>query len=59
MTPSCDMDPGCIDPVTHIDQDGFVYCEAHGLSRRTWQPCRKLRPHELRRIERGDQVTRY
>lgn len=59
MIPTCDMTENCTDPVTHIDQNGFVYCTAHGIERRDWKPCRKLRSHELRRIERGEQVTRY
>lgn len=57
--PRCDMTSECERPVSHLDQDGFVYCAAHGLARRGWQPCRKLRPYELRRLERGETITRY
>jgi hypothetical protein len=53
------MTSECERPVSHLDQDGFVYCAAHGLARRGWQPCRKLRPYELRRLERGETITRY
>lgn len=31
---SCDMDHDCKAEVTHVDQDGFVYCTDHGLARR-------------------------
>lgn len=55
---SCGM-TDCQSPVTHLDQSGFVYCTAHGIARRSWKPCRKLRPFELRRLGRGEQITRY
>jgi hypothetical protein len=57
--PTCDMAHECPDPVTHIDQAGFVYCTRHGLQRRQYEPCRKLRPHEINRLARGEVVTRY
>ena len=57
--PTCDMVRDCREPVTHIDTRGFAYCTAHGLERRDSQPCRKLRAHERRRLERGEQVTKY
>ncbi|ALE93768.1 hypothetical protein AOC05_17905 [Arthrobacter alpinus] len=56
---SCQMERGCPEPVTHLDQDGWAYCTGHGLQRRLSQPCRKLRPHELNRLKRGDQITKY
>jgi hypothetical protein len=56
---SCQMDDGCTESVSHMDKSGFLYCATHGLQRRASRPCRKLRPHELTRIERGDQVTKY
>lgn len=59
MTARCDMTADCDRPITHLDQAGFVYCTQHGLQRRQYEPCRKLRAHELRRIERGEQVRRY
>lgn len=55
----CDMTRDCVAPVSHIDQKGFAYCTPHGLERRLYQPCRKLRPHELRKLHRGEQLTRY
>lgn len=56
---TCDMVDGCAQPVTHIDPKGFVYCTSHGLSRRQVMPCRKLRPAELRKLQRGEQLARY
>jgi hypothetical protein len=55
----CDMREDCTAPVTHIDANGFIYCERHGIARRDWKRCRKLRPHELRRLQRGEQVKSY
>ncbi len=56
---SCDMNKECGHEVTHIDNSGFIYCANHGVERRSWKPCRKLRPHELNRLRRGEQVKRY
>ena len=58
-TLTCDMREDCTEPVTHIDSSGFAYCTPHGIDRRAWKPCRKLRPWELRRLERGEQLRRY
>ena len=55
----CDMSHDCESPVTHIDQDGYAYCTTHGEQRRYSQPCRKLRDWELRKLQRGEQLTRY
>lgn len=57
--PKCDMQADCTEPVTHIDQDGFAYCTDHGLARRAYQPCRKLRPAELAKLARGEQIAKY
>lgn len=56
---ACDMVEDCVEPVTYIDDKGFVYCTPHGLDRQTYRRCRKLRLHELRRISRGEQVAHY
>jgi hypothetical protein len=58
-TLQCDMDHDCTEAITHLDANGFIYCTDHGIGRRDWKPCRKLRPYELRRLERGDQIKRY
>jgi hypothetical protein len=55
----CDMTDDCSANVTHIDQDGYAYCTEHGIERRSWMPCRKLRPHELARLQRGEPLARY
>lgn len=56
---TCEMEVGCREPVARIDQKGFVYCEPHGQERKIWQPCRKLRAWELKRLKRGKALTRY
>jgi hypothetical protein len=56
---SCDMVKECLEPVAMIDQAGFIYCQGHGLERRDWEPCRKLRDWELRRLQKGKPLTRY
>lgn len=55
----CEMSDTCNEPVTHIDQSGFIYCTGCGVSRRYWKPCRKLRPYELNRLKAGKQVKKY
>jgi len=55
----CDMHSNCQGHVAMIDSGGYVYCEPHGLDRRMSHSCRKLRPHELNRLRRGEPVTRY
>jgi hypothetical protein len=55
----CEMEYACKEPVTMIDDHGWIYCTEHGLLRRPWRRCRKLRPHELNRLRRGLQVRSY
>lgn len=55
----CEMETHCTAPVTHLDNNGFIYCTTHGIQRRHWKPCRKLRTHELNRIRQGLQITKY
>ena len=59
MTLRCDMTDECEAPVSHIDQKGYAYCTEHGIERRSWMPCRRLQPHELHRLERGEPLARY
>ena len=51
----------CEAPVTRIDTKGFVYCDAHGGHRRSFysRQSRKLRPHELNKLERGEPLKEY
>lgn len=57
--PACDMRRECAEPVAMIDGKGYVYCAGHGAARQMSQPCRKLRPHELRKINRGEPIAHY
>ncbi len=49
----CDMEKNCMEPVTHIDNRGFVYCTKHGERRKRDTPCRKLRPSEFKKLVQG------
>jgi hypothetical protein len=57
----CDMELDCTESITHLDEKGFIYCHEHGVQRQEggWKRCRKLRPLELNRLRRGEQVARY
>lgn len=56
----CEQDRDCAEPVAMIDVKGFVYCAGHGKDiRRYVCRCRKLRPHELNRLKRGEPINRY
>jgi hypothetical protein len=59
MPLKCDMTKDCSAAVTHLDRKGYVYCAPHGVDRRGAQPCRKLQPWELRRLEQGRPLARY
>lgn len=55
----CDMDKACEGGVTHIDDKGFAYCTKHGTQRQRsgYGRCRKLRPSEIKKLERGETIT--
>lgn len=53
------MVKGCGGEVAYVDEKGFVYCVGHGVQRQERMRCRKLRPHELRRLVRGEQLDCY
>lgn len=57
MMLKCDMTLECVEPVTHIDEKGFVYCNHHGINRKNVRRCRKLAQWELRRLWRGEQIS--
>lgn len=59
VTLKCEMTETCTAEVTHLDENGFIYCTEHGIQRRPWRRCRKLRQYELNRLRRGQQVARY
>lgn len=56
----CDMSKTCEEPVTHLDEKGFVYCTKHGIQRRgSGHRCRKLSSSELNQLKRGETLARY
>jgi len=55
----CAMDSACDWPIKRIDDKGFVYCDFHGIGRKYYARCRKLRPHELKKLQAGGTLTRY
>ena len=55
----CDMLTDCTAEVTHIDEKGWVYCTEHGLIRRDYMRCRKLRPWELHILTGGNPLRKY
>ncbi len=57
--PTCDQTRECEQVITYIDAKGYVYCTQHGQTRQQYVSCRKLRPHELRRLGRGEAVKVY
>ena len=58
-TPRCDMDDACERDVTYIGEKGWIYCATHAIPRRYWERTRKMRPHELNRIRRGEPLDHY
>lgn len=56
---SCDMIDECSQPVSHIDEKGFVYCKDHGLRRKATHRCRQLKPAESKRLKTGEPLPRY
>ena len=57
---ACDWEKGCAAPVARLDSKGYVYCEPHGAIRKdSGRACRRLRPWEQRRLERGKELSRY
>lgn len=55
----CDMTEECNEPCTHMDEKGFIYCKEHGEHRKLYKRCRKLRPHELKKLQNGEPLARY
>lgn len=56
----CEMTATCGREATMIEEKGWVYCDHHGLERRSYgHRVRKLRAYELNRLRRGEQVKRY
>lgn len=55
----CDMIKGCCLDVEYIDNKGFVYCHPHGVMRKQYIPCRKLKMLELKRLKEGKTVEKF
>lgn len=56
---SCDMKCSCKEPITHIDNKGFIYCQSHGEQRKYSVPCRKLTKKELETLKSGQPIKSY
>jgi hypothetical protein len=52
----CDMTTDCANPVTHVDEKGFIYCCDHGVTRKNYCRCRKLLSNELRTLRNGKPI---
>lgn len=56
----CQMTDDCQEPVTHIDDNGFIYCAEHGQRRKeSGRRCRKLKPAELKTLKEGKPIAKY
>jgi hypothetical protein len=53
----CDMERGCLAPVTHIDEKGWVYCAPHGKQRKMSHRCRKLTSGEIKTLKAGKPIS--
>ena len=54
---TCQMTENCADPVTHVDEKGYVYCASHGQQRKYHCRCRKLRSAEKKTLEAGNTIS--
>lgn len=55
----CDMAGECSEPVTHIDEKGYVFCKPHGLIRKHTHRCRQLKPKEQKLLRGSMPLERY
>lgn len=55
----CDMVKDCAKPVSHIDSKGYVYCDTHGLQRKIYAKCRKLKAKELETLKQNKPIAKY
>lgn len=55
----CNMIESCTESISYIDDSGFIYCKCHGLQRQAYRRCRKLRPHEIKRLQSGLTIKKY
>jgi hypothetical protein len=52
---------GCLGAASMIGDKGYAYCAPCGVNRREsgYERVRKLRPHELAKLLRGEPLARY
>ncbi len=58
-TARCDWRKGCTNPVTHIGEKGYVYCEADAPNRSGTERVRKLLASERKALERGEALASF
>lgn len=52
--------PACTRPITHVDDQGWVYCYHHGLQRKaSGRRVRRVKPQERELLARTGRVRRY
>jgi hypothetical protein len=61
MKPYCEMARDCEQEVTHIGDEGYVYCARHAALRRAsgYERCRKMRQWECALIAADKPVPSY
>ena len=57
----CDMSDDCHEPVTMIEDKGYIYCTKHGRERRIYVGHRNrlMRPWELAILRPGEPLQSY
>jgi len=53
----CDGVSGCAEPVTYIDNKGWIYCARHGIARKAARPCRKMTRAEIATLTDGRTIS--
>lgn len=58
---TCEMQRDCPNPVSHIGNKGYVYCQEHAVTRRAagHERCRKMRPWEIALLKSGKPLPSY
>ena len=59
-TLKCDGEKGCKKPVTYITNKGFLLCDDHRPAKGDrYTRARKLRPGEIKKLEKGETLGKY
>ena len=53
----CAYKDGCECPVSHIDNKGYIYCDAHGSERNRYVPCRQMTKQEVETLRQGKGIA--